>query len=231
MLNVLIAEDDVAISIHLSNIINTKEVRCIEILNDGTKVYQRLKNSEVKIDILILDLKMPGKNGIDILKEIQADESIKTKVFVYSGEVEYMTLAREYKCIDKFYSKLTPPTEISRYLQEIADEISNKSVENRISNILLKLGFSYSLKGTRLIKECILYSVIKNEDNIKSIYSKIARNKKENIYTIKSDINTAINNMWRFTDRDKARKILRLGESDRPSSKVIVSMIKYYINN
>ena len=82
MLNVLIAEDDVAISIHLSNIINTKDVRCIEILNDGTKVYQRLKNSEVKIDILILDLKMPGKNGIDILKEIQADESIKTKVLV-----------------------------------------------------------------------------------------------------------------------------------------------------
>ena len=43
MLNVLIAEDDVAISIHLSNIINTKDVRCIEILNDGTKVYQRLR--------------------------------------------------------------------------------------------------------------------------------------------------------------------------------------------
>src|SRR5574344_29006 len=112
MLNVLIAEDNVPISIHLSNIINTQNVRCIGILNEGTKVYEKLK--KLKPDILILDLKMPGKNGLEILKEIQMDNQIKTKVYIYSGEAEYITLAREYKCIDRFFFKTTPPEEIAR---------------------------------------------------------------------------------------------------------------------
>lgn len=49
------------------------------------------------------------------------------------------------------------------------------------------------------------------------------------MHTIKSDINTAIENMWRFTDKNKTRKILRIGEYDKPSCKGIVTMIKYYI--
>lgn len=229
MLNVLIAEDNVPISIHLSNMINTKNVRCIEILNDGTKVYQRLKDLDV--DILILDLKMPGRNGIEILQEIQSDKSIKTKVFIYSGEMEYMKLAREYNCIDRFISKITPAEEIARELEEIADEVTNKNTQDKIINILFKLGFTYSLKGTKLINDCILYSIVENEDNIKKIYTEIARQRGENIHTIKSDINTAVRNMWRFTDKNKTRKILRIGESDKPSNKGVISMVKYYINN
>lgn len=62
MLNVLIAEDNATISIHLLNVINTPNVRCIGILNEGTKVYKMIR--ELKPDVLILDLKMPGKNGI-----------------------------------------------------------------------------------------------------------------------------------------------------------------------
>ena len=229
MLNVLIAEDNVPVSVHLSNIINTENVRCKEILNDGTNVYKRIK--ELDIDVLILDLKMPGKNGIEILSEIQKDEALKTKVFIYSGEMEYMQLAREYKCVTRFFSKLTPAEEIARELEDMVDELSNKSTEEKISNILFKLGFSYSLKGTKLINDCILYSITEDEDNVKEIYSEIAKKKKVNTYTVKSDINTAIRNMWRFSDRNKVRKILRIGEADRPSSKGIISMIKYYINN
>ena len=66
MLDVLIADDSIPISIHLSNAITSSNVRCVGILNDGTKVYQKMK--ELNPDVLILDLKMPGKNGIDILR-------------------------------------------------------------------------------------------------------------------------------------------------------------------
>ena len=95
---------------------------------------------------------------------------------------------------------------------------------------MFKIGFTYSLKGTKLINNCILYSIVEDEDNIKKIYSEIARRKGENVHTVKSDINTAIKNMWRFSDRTKTRKILRLGENDIPSTKSIISMVKYYVN-
>lgn len=227
MLNVLIAEDNVPISIRLSNTINTNDVRCLEILNEGTKVYQRVK--ELNPDVLILDLKMPGKNGLDILQEIDEDTEIKTKVFIYSGEIKYLEKAIDFKCVDRFFSKMTPAEEISRQLQEISEGISNKNIGKQISEILFSMGFTYSLKGTRLINACILYSIVEDEDNVNNIYIKVAKEKGQNVHTIKSDINTAISSMWRYTDKKKTRKILRLGDWDKPSSKGIISMVKYYI--
>lgn len=229
MLNVLIVEDNLQISVHLSNMINTKNVRCIGILNEGTKVYQKLK--ELNPDVVILDLKMPGMNGLKILDEIEADKKIKTKVFIYSGEMKYMALAREYKCIDRFFSKLTPAEEIARELEEMVERILNKNTGDKIIDILFKLGFTYSLKGTRFINDCILYSIVEDEDNIKNIYAEIAKKKGKNMHTIKSNINTAINNMWKYTDKTRTRKILRLGECDKPSCKDVISMVKYYVVN
>lgn len=229
MLNVLIVEDNMQISIHLANAINSQAVRCVGILNEGTKVYQKVK--ELKPDVLILDLKMPGKNGLEILSELQTDKKIKTKVFIYSGEIEYISLARGYQCVDRFFSKLTPAEEISRVLESLVEEISNKNTEDKIIDILFKLGFTYSLKGTKLINDCILYSIVENEDNIKNIYTEIAKQNGENMYTIKSDINTAIKKMWKYTDKTRTRRILRLGETEKPSNKSVISMVKYYIVN
>lgn len=230
MLKVLVAEDNVPMSVQISNMINTDNVRCVGILNNGSKVYQKLK--DLKPDILILDLKLPGSNGLEILQKIEVDNSIKTKVFVYSGDMAYITLSREFKCVERFYSKLTPLEEISRELENLVDTFENKSTGDKVSDILFKLGFSYSLKGTRLISECIVYSITENEDKINRVYAAIAKRKKENINTIKADINTAVNNMWRYSDdRNKVRRILRLGSIENPSSKRVITMVKYYINN
>lgn len=227
MLNVLIAEKDVQIGVHLLNTINTNEVRCLGILNEGSNVYKKVK--ELNPDVLILELKMPGKNGLDVLKEIQKDTTINTQVFVYSGETKYLEKARNYECVSRFFSKMTPAEEISRQLQEMSEKTTNKNIGKQISEILFSLGFTYSLKGTRLINACILYSIIEDEDNINKIYVKIAKEKGQNIHTIKSDINTAISSMWRYTDKKKTREILRLGNWDKPSSKGVISMVKYHI--
>ena len=229
MLKVLVAEDNVPMSVQISNMINTDNVRCVGILNNGSKVYQKLK--DLKPDILILDLKLPGSNGLEILQKIEVDNSVKTKVFVYSGDMAYITLSREFKCVERFYSKLTPLEEISRELENLVDTFENKSTGDKVSDILFKLGFSYSLKGTRLISECIVYSITEKEDKINRVYAAIAKRKKENINTIKADINTAINNMWRYSDdRNKVRRILRLGSIENPSSKRVITMVKYYVN-
>ena len=230
MLSVLISEDNVPVSIHLANSINTqKSMKCIGILNDGMNVYQRIK--ELNPDILILDLKMPGKDGLEVLKEIQNDKLVKTKVIIYSGEMEYMTLIRNFECVERLFSKITPSQEIIKELEEMVDSLSNKKTQEKIFDILFKIGFTYSLKGTRLMNDCILYSIVEDEDNIKNIYEEIARRRGQNVNTLKSDIDTAIKNMWRFADRSKTRKILRIGDYDKPSCKVIISMVKYYMNS
>lgn len=227
MLNVLVAEDNLPLSVHLSNAINSKNVRCIGILNEGSKVYQTVK--ELNADVLILDMKLPGKDGIDILEEIQLDKELDIWIIVYSGEPEYIKLARKYGFVKRYLNKNTTAEEIGRMLDEMYEDVTNIKKEHEISEMLLDIGFSYNLKGTKLINDCILYSIVENEDNIKKIYDYISKRERKNVYTIKSDINTAIKNMWRFTDRENARKFLRLGTSDRPSCKGIISMVKYHI--
>ena len=226
MLRVLIAEDNLNFSIRLSNAINSKNVVCMAILNDGTEVYQKIK--ETSPDVLILDMKMPGKNGLQVLDEITNDKEINTKVIIYSGEQEYIALARKYDCVYRFYNKIMPSEEIGRVLEELEDEISNKTTRNKVSDVLSKLGFAYTLKGTRLINDCILYSIEYNIDDLKTLYEDVAKRDGYNSFTVKANINTAINTMWRFTDREKTRKILRIGEKDKPSSKTVIEMVKYY---
>ena len=226
LLNVLIAENDMQKSVHLSNCINSPNVRCIGILNESTKVYQKIK--ELQPDVTIIDFG-EDKIGKQILEEIEGDKKIKSKIFLCTEESEKLTPVTHYKCINKFFSKNTPGIEISRELEELDEQISNKNIADKIINILFKLGFDYSLKGTKFISESILYSILTDIDNIKIIYEEIAKEKGVNVHTIKSDINTAIENMWRFTDKNKTRKILRIGEYDKPSCKGIVTMIKYYI--
>lgn len=227
MINVLIAEDDIKQSIRISNTIYSSDVRCIGILNEGTRVYERLK--ELNPEILILDLRLPGKNGLEILEEIENDSELSTKVIVYSGDMGYITLSAKYKCISNFFSKFTPPEQLKLELERIADENSNEKIENRVRNMLNSLGFSYALKGTRLINECIIYAIENNEENINNVYEKIAEKNHENVFTLKSDINTAIKNMWRYADKSKTKKILRLSDYDKPSTKGIISMAKYYV--
>lgn len=44
-------------------------------LSDGAKVVETLKNDS--FSLLMLDIMMPVKNGIDVLREIKNDDSIK----------------------------------------------------------------------------------------------------------------------------------------------------------
>ena len=75
LLNVLIAENDMQKSVHLSNCINSPNVRCIGILNESTKVYQKIK--ELQPDVTIIDFG-EDKRGKQILEEIEGENKSET---------------------------------------------------------------------------------------------------------------------------------------------------------
>ena len=228
MINVLIADDNIPISVHLSNTVNTDEIRCVGIVNEGNKVIQRLE--ELRPEVLILDLKMPKMSGLEVLEQIERDTSIKTKVYIYSGEMEYIAKALKYKCVERYYSKTTPAEQIVRDIEESTEEISNKTTEKKVYDLLFDLGFKYYLRGTRLFNECIVYSITNHEHNIDKIIKQLADEKNENAYTIRSDINNAINSMWDDADKKATRERLQLRRYDKPGARDIAAMITYHIN-
>lgn len=69
-------------------------IKVIAEAKDGEECLSILQSKEAKPDVLLLDINMPNKNGIEVLKEIK-DKKMKIKVLMLTvhNEVEYLVKA------------------------------------------------------------------------------------------------------------------------------------------
>lgn len=70
---IVIVEDDISIQELLSYALKANNYE-VEIFKDGTNLINFLENNSV--DILILDVMLPNKNGLEILKEIRENKKL-----------------------------------------------------------------------------------------------------------------------------------------------------------
>ena len=67
-------------------------IEVIEQASDGFECLDKLQN--VNPDILLLDINMPKKNGIEVLEELKANKNpIKVLILTVHSEVEYLVKA------------------------------------------------------------------------------------------------------------------------------------------
>lgn len=93
--NVLVVDDDLdlceIIKFYLSRI---ETVRSVVIAHDGMSAVGKLRNQ--KFDLVLLDMKMPKKNGYDILEEFKGNQfNSVSKVVAMSGtmDIDILTIA------------------------------------------------------------------------------------------------------------------------------------------
>lgn len=68
------------------------DIQVIAEANDGVECLEKLKT--VKPDVLLLDINMPNKNGLEVLQEIHNNEwDIKVLILTVHNEVEYLVKA------------------------------------------------------------------------------------------------------------------------------------------
>lgn len=107
MKNILFAEDDANI-VELYRESLVQEGFEVPIAEDGLAAMRSLHQN--RPDLVILDLMMPKFSGVDVLKFIRADPSLKnTKVVVFSNATPTADIARDAEKIgiDAFLLKLT----------------------------------------------------------------------------------------------------------------------------
>lgn len=78
---ILIVDDDAELCAEMAEILSD-EGYSVQSVSDG--IEGRARISKDAYDIIILDYRMPGLNGIDILKFIK-DKNIRTDIFLASG--------------------------------------------------------------------------------------------------------------------------------------------------
>ena len=83
-MRILIVEDELSLAELVSNRLK-KEKYIVDICNDGEEgLYNALEDM---YDLIILDIMLPGINGIDILKEIKKN-NIKSKIIMLTAKSE-----------------------------------------------------------------------------------------------------------------------------------------------
>ncbi len=82
--NILIVDDSPITQKQLSKIISEGGYSILEIADSGTKAIEVFTSKKSSIDLITLDITMPGMDGIDVLKHIMS-VSPDTKVVMISA--------------------------------------------------------------------------------------------------------------------------------------------------
>jgi DNA-binding NarL/FixJ family response regulator len=133
---ILIADDHSAIRAGVKQICTSEfpSLQFGEAVN-GTEVFQKLKESDW--DILILDIDLPGRSGLDILKQIKT-EKIKVPVLMFSFHSEVQIALRALKIgASGYLSKEAADMELIKAINKIMD--GKKYVSQSFSEKLLDM--------------------------------------------------------------------------------------------
>jgi two-component system invasion response regulator UvrY len=140
---ILIADDHSAIRIGVKHICTSEfpTVQFAEAVNYA-EVFQKLKERDW--DILILDVDLPGRNGLDILKQIKA-EKLKVPVLMFSFHSEEQIALRALKMGAAGYlSKDAADMELIKAINKIME--GKKYVSQALSEKFLEMMDSNSAK-------------------------------------------------------------------------------------
>lgn len=243
MINILFVDDNYSYSKNIINKVTEQslDVRLYKFLTDGKEALKIIINEFDKIDIILLDLKLPGYSGIDILKKIDEEKIFKYRhsIVVLSGEPEMMQKIRNNPYVYTFISK---GNGFEYAINKIYDLVNIKkcfqnSIESQIISELKKVNYNFSYIGTKYIYESILLLCTEFENEKikleKHIYPLIAKKYHTTINTVKTNISNSTNEMYYDCKREILDKYFGLCDNEKPTPKevifIIVSNIKYPI--
>lgn len=238
MLNILIADDNIYYVKNLVNFVIGKNsnIKIASIASTGLEVLKVIQENPNKIDLILLDLKMPELNGIKTLDKLyNMNLSHYPNILVISGENHLIKKIINHPLVTDFINKSDDMINIYNKLQEYDKQLkfsnTKEDLSKKISSELLYIGYNPSHIGTQYIKECILEIYEKNiseyTQNLENyVYKKIAFSHGKSFQNIKSNIIKATNFMYAESDMDILKSYFHFNDNKRkPTPKIVISTI------
>ena len=143
MPRILIAEDEAAIRRVLKNILEEENGKwAIEEVEDGA---QAMAQSEKEWDLLLCDIKMPQKDGTEVLKHYQ-EHSPNTSVVMISGHGD-IELAVD--CMRQgAYDFISKPPDLNRLLQTVRHALDRQQLQDQVRRLKKKVSRKYRMIGS-----------------------------------------------------------------------------------
>lgn len=220
--NLIIAGDDLNCSKKIYNTIKMKnlDVEVIGITTDGEETLKMIENANP--NILILDLKMSKRNGLNVLNEIKENKNIK--IIITSGEVQMINKinSANYSMIKNIFIKPFDYEILCSSIDRICANSNKRNSENIIDETLHEFCFNFSSLFYQYLIKCIEKETVYNI-TLKQLYNEVAKDSNIDSNKIKWGIEKLISSMVRYTPREKINNFFPY--TNRPSTKTFIVTI------
>jgi DNA-binding NarL/FixJ family response regulator len=119
MTRVVLADDHAIVREGLKRIVaDVPELQVVGEAADGTEVMQRVRDLE--FDVLVLDLSMPGRSGMELIKLVKAEKP-KVRILVLSMHEETQYAVRAIKSgASGYLTKESAPAQLEQAIRKVA---------------------------------------------------------------------------------------------------------------
>lgn len=159
-LNILIVEDEFETRKNLAEFMDTVFGNVYQASNylDFLKVFK-----SNKIDITLMDINLPGRNGLDIAKEVRKiDESVRIIMLTAHSEQELLLAAVELN-LTRYLVKPVKRKDLKEALEKSVSEIDKKESANKEGALILGNGFIWEKVGKTLSSDGHIVKLTKYE--------------------------------------------------------------------
>ena len=166
--HILIIDDDEKIRLLLKQFLenNDFKVSDVENTNQAKKIMESLI-----FDLLVIDIMMPGQNGLDFLKEIRQTNSIPTLMLTAMSSPEDRLDGLEYGA-DDYMTKPFEPRELLLRIQNILKRFT-KNLESSVEKENTRFGpFTFNKKSQNLYKNDIPDHLTTSEQKLLNCFCK-----------------------------------------------------------
>lgn len=205
----LVVDDNVNLIRCLKDQSNTSDkVEIVEEAHDGEEAMNIIRNKKDSFDVLILDLIMPNKDGLYVLKKMQEEHIEKDTIIITSFNSDEMIRKLSKFRIKYFLIKPFNFESLEDIVIEATAKVENKESQNNTVNnnlkisltrLLHELGVPSNIKGYQYVREGIL--ILYENPNIiggitKELYPEIAEKYDTSVSRVERAIRHAIEVSW-----------------------------------
>lgn len=211
--NILVVEDNLGFAKAIKDYFeNSDSISIKYVANDGAEGLKYIKEND-DIDLVLLDLVMPKKDGFSFLEDIEKN-NIKKKIIVMTSFNSDKVIRRvasmgiEYLMVKPFeFEELE--NKINK-LDEEDDLNNNKDLKINLTKLLHELGVPSHIKGYEYIREGIM--LLYNDPSIiggitKELYPEIAEKYNTSVSRVERAIRHAIEVSWNRGNLDLMEEV------------------------
>ena len=219
-INALVVDDSMEFTSSVKEYFkNNAVIKIVDVLTDGEKAIDYIKEHQDNIDVILMDLILPGKDGLQILEELEELKIKKHLIILSSYRKDYTIRMTSRFNVDYYMLKPINLNSLENRIKEVMEENKNElyvekqvnpKIQLQVTELLHNLGVPSQIKGYQYLREGILmlYESTGLIGGItKEVYPEIALRYNTTPSRVERAIRHAIEVSWNRADYEMMNKI------------------------